>query len=222
MKIILSFVIAGVLVVTGVSLSVAQEGNTIKSVADSAMKPAVSAPDSKAMAQEMGMSEEMMEKMQKFSTPGEEHKVLEQLVGQWETNAKFWMGPDTEPKVSKGRAVTKLIHGGRFIEQTYDSTFMDQPYQGRWFTGFDNQKKQYVSVWIDNMNTGLTTSTSTYDPATKTFTEEGSYSCPLEGGPVKYRGVLKILDDKTYVYEHHMMDKEGKEFKGMEIIYTRD
>jgi hypothetical protein len=168
------------------------------------------------------MTEEMMAKMKEFSTPNENHKVLEQLVGSWKTSNKFWMEPGVEPQVTTGTAETKLIHGGRFIEQNFDGTFMGEPYQGRLFTGYDNQKKQYVNVWIDNMNTGITTSTSTYDPATKTFTEEGKFSCPLEGGDKTYRGNLKIVDENTHILEHYMKGEDGKEMKGMEITYTRN
>ena len=36
-----------------------------------------------------------------------------------------------------------------------------------------------------------------------------------------YRGVIKIVDDKTYTYEVYSNGEDGKEYKGMEITYTR-
>jgi hypothetical protein len=57
------------------------------------------------------------------------------------------------------------------------------------------------------MGTGMMSSASTYDPATKSFTEMSSFSCPQEGKivpRVDYPG-----SDK-YTYEMFAAGKDGK------------
>ena len=102
---------------------------------------------------------------------------------------------------------------------------MGQPFQGKEIIGYDNAAKQYKAIWLDSMATGLMTSKMSYDPATKTFTETGTHSCPLsETGERAYRAVISIKDDDHYTYEWFTTpptDPNGAEFKAMEISYTR-
>ena len=88
-------------------------------------KPAAGQMDEKAM----------MEAMAKYSTPGPEHKALEQFVGTWDANVKMWMAPGAPPQESTGTAENKMALGGRFLEQHYEGTFMNQPFTGMGYTG---------------------------------------------------------------------------------------
>ncbi len=169
----------------------------------------------------MMMDEAMMNKMKEFSTPNENHKVLDQLVGQWNLTMKWWMSADATPEQSTGSSETAWILGGRFIEEKVSGQAMNQPFEGRGITGYDNLKKEYQSVWLDNMSTGMMTSTGSYDAATKTLTQNGSFSCPIVNGPRNFRGIIKVVDGNNYMYTMYMTDPNGKEFKSMEINYTR-
>ena len=162
----------------------------------------------------------MMEKWKEFATPNENHKVLGTLVGNWDNTVKSWMSPDGKPEVSKGTSEIEWIMGGRFIEQAVDGTFMGQPFEGMGIMGYDNEKKQYQSIWIDNMGTGIMTGSGNYDPKTKTLTDQGTFSCPAEGQK-SYRGVTKIINKDKFTYEMYMAGPNGKEFRAMEIVYTR-
>ncbi len=179
--------------------------------------PAMMAEGNKAPA---GMDDEMMAKMKEYGTPNENHKVLEYFIGSWMHTVKWWMSPDAPPEVSSGSTEVKSILGGRFIEQTAIGTSMGQPFEGRGIIGYDNVKKEYNSIWIDSMATGMMTATATYDAATKTMTEKGTASCPING-EIFFRNEIKIVDDNTYTYEMYTNDKSGKGFKMMEITYKR-
>lgn len=167
-----------------------------------------------------GMDEEMMAKMVEFTTPNENHKVLDYFVGNWDFTSSMWMMPASPPETSAGTSESRWIMNGRFLEQTFNGTMMDQPFVGRLTLGFDNIKKEYVSTWVDNMSTAIMTSEATYDADTKTFMENGSHSCPIDGVR-HFRAVTKIIDDNTYTYETYVQNKDGSEFKSMEIVYKR-
>ena len=177
------------------------------------------APDGEAMAP--AMDEAMMAKWQEASTPNENHQVLQDLVGSWNYTMKFWMSPEAAPEESAGTSDVKSIMGGRFIEQAVNGTHMGQPFQGEGIVGYDNVKEEYQSIWIDSMGTGMMSASGSYDAAAKAMTETGSFSCPMKGGPLGYRAVTKIIDANTHTYEMYMTGPEGKEFRSMEITYTR-
>ena len=167
------------------------------------------------------MQQEMMAKWQEYSTPGEGHKALEPLVGKWDYTVTWWETPDSQPQKSNGTSEVKWIMGGRFLEQTAKGTAMGQEFQGMGIMGYDNMTKEYSGIWIDNMGTGMMTSAGSYDPSTKSFTEKGSFSCPQEGGEKSFRGVTTLTSPDKYTYEMYAADKDGKESRMMEIVYTR-
>ncbi len=168
-----------------------------------------------------GMDEATMAKMKEFSTPGEGHRVLDPLVGQWQYAMKWWMTADATPQESTGSSQAKWILDGHFLQEDVTGMSMGQPFTGMGVTGYDNLKKKYDSIWLDNMGTGMMISDGSYDAANKTLTFKGTFSCPIENGPRTSRGVLKITGDDSHTYEMYMTDKDGKEFKAMEITYTR-
>src|SRR5690349_1938005 len=60
----------------------------------------------------------MMAAMEKFATPGENHKRLTQLAGSWNATIKSWFGPG-QPKESTGTSEVKAILGDRYIMEDY-------------------------------------------------------------------------------------------------------
>ena len=167
------------------------------------------------------MHKEMMAKWQEYAMPGAGHKALDPLVGNWDYTITWWETPDSQPQKSTGTSEVKWIMGGRFLEQTANGTSMGQEFQGMGIMGYDNMKKEYIGAWIDNMGTGMMTSTGTYDPSTKSFTEKGTFSCPQEGGDKSFRGVTTLVSPDKYTYEMYAAGKDGKESRMMEIVYAR-
>ncbi len=163
----------------------------------------------------------MMARMKEYMTINEKHELLKSMVGTWKTNAKFWM-PGAPAEESTGMSENRLILDGHFLEQDFTGTAMGKPFEGKGFLGYDNMRKEYTSIWLDNMATGIMTGASQYDPATKTLKEEGSMSCPMTNETHRwYRSVTTFIDKDHYKYESYMKDEKGVETKGMEIDYTR-
>ncbi len=168
------------------------------------------------------MDEALMAKFKEYSTPNENHKVLEAFAGNWTAVVKQWMAPNGDPTVSEGKSVNALIFDGRFLEQKFSGTFMETPFEGTGLFGYDNIKKEYESLWFDNMATGIMRGKLQYDPATKTFSEESHFSCPLTNSERTSRGKITLVDAGHYTQEFFMADlATGEEFKSMEISYSR-
>ena len=166
-----------------------------------------------------------MEQMKQLGSPSEGHKALEPLVGRWSYTAQFWMQPDGQPQSMTGRTVNTLIFGGRFLKQEISGESMEEgqpPFEGIGFTGYDNIRKEYQTVWFDNMNTSMMRGAGQFDASTKTLTDEGDFSCPMTGEAHRwYRSAWTVVDQNHTTYESYSRTPEGREFKSMEIHYTR-
>lgn len=199
----------------GLSIASYAEENLV--TAFPAAKKAPAAPQAPA-----GMDPAMMEKMKTLMAPNENHKVLEQFIGKWNYTGKFWMTPDAPPQEMTGTAQNGIMYGGRFLKQDVEGPWMGETFMGLGFTGYDNIKKQYETVWIDSMATGMMTTSGQYDPVTKTLSQSGANSCPMTGETARpMRSTWTVIDKDHSTYTSYMNGPDGQEFKAMELNYTR-
>ena len=166
--------------------------------------------------------DEMMKAWQDFATPNDNHKRLAAFVGSWKTHSKWWMKPGGAPEESDGAAEIKSVLGGRYIEQHMDGKMMGQPFSGIGFTGYDNLKKKYVSIWLDNMGTSILYVTGKADGSGKVIKSAGTVDDPMTKKPQKYQDAVTLKDPDTFTYEAWGPEPGGtKMYRMMEIVYTR-
>jgi hypothetical protein len=161
----------------------------------------------------------MMEAWQKASTPGPQHKELAAMAGHWDVTVTSYEGP--APEVSKGKAVRKMIFGGRYLQEDYEGTYMGQPFQGTGFTGYDNVMKKYILFWTDSMSTTFMLGDGQMDASGKVLTALMTFSDPISGKPVKTREVMKREGPDQETFEMYVPGPDGKEVKMMEMTYKR-
>jgi hypothetical protein len=162
-----------------------------------------------------------MEMMEKLMKPGEFHEHLKDFVGTWVATAKMWMDPNAPPVISKGQATFKLIFDGRFLYSDFVAEFMGAPFKGINIMGYDNGKKEFFSIWLDNSTTGLLSSTGTYDPDTKKYHFRAEIFDPSSGQIMELREEAYFASKDEYVSVTYAKPKGGKEYKNMEMKYTR-
>lgn len=162
----------------------------------------------------------MTDTYSKLATPGEPHKQFASLTGSWTTKTKEWMEPNKLPTESDGSCEQKMLLDGRFLQMECTGAMMGQPFNGIGVMGYDNHTKKYVSTWMDSMGTGIFFMEGTASADGKTITQKGQYDDPMEGR-MKLRGVTKVVDNNTEIFEMYSTGKKGKEIKMMEITYTR-
>ncbi len=182
----------------------------------------VSQDSKKAPAAPPEMSPDMM-KMIEYGTPGENHKLLNPKVGTWTGTVKMWMDPaQAEPMTSTCTSSYEWMFDGRFLANTTEGDFGGQTFLGHSAEGYDNIKKKFVWVWLDNMGTGFMTAEGTYDAATKTFKYVTDGPDPVAGKYVKGRSTEIWTDNDHFAGQMYCKDsKTGKEYKCMEISYVR-
>jgi len=162
-----------------------------------------------------------MEAWRKVATPGEGHKVLEPMIGSWNVKSTSWEAPGAPPTQGAGTAESSWILGGRFVREDFQGEFGGMKFQGLGYTGYDNFKKKYVGTWMDTMGTMIMVMTGTADPSGKVLSTTSTMDDAVTGKPMKVRTVTRIVDANKHVMEMFGPDRSGKEFKMMEIVYTR-
>jgi hypothetical protein len=189
--------------------------------ADTAKKPADAAKKPAEQAAAPADEKAMMEKWLQVATPSAGHKALEPVVGTWDAKITMWMAPGAPPQESTGTSENKWVLGGRFVQQSYDGNFMGQPFSGVGYTGYDNFKKKYVGTWMDTMGTMIMVSQGSADATGKTLSMTSTIDDVMTGKPTNVKSEIKIVDADHHVMEMWGPDPTGKQFKTMEIHYTR-
>ena len=173
---------------------------------------------------EMDMAE-AMKAWQEAATPGKHHAWLERFVGTWDVEMKMWMEPGAAPMSSKGTTETKWLMRGRWIIST---TKLAVPMLGKdlesvRILGYDNFRRKFVEVMVDNMNTHMVTSSGNRSKDLTSLVTYGPMNDPMTheiGKTVKY--ATRLVDDDTYKVEvYDLVIGEGDESKVLEFALKR-
>ena len=166
-----------------------------------------------------GMDPAMMQAWQESMTPGPMHEMLASRVGEWTAEVKMWMDPSQPPTTSEATTVCEAMLGGRYFKSIHTGDMMGMPFEGYEISGYDNVKKKFFNVWMDNMGTGIMMTEGTYDEASKTLTLTGQITEPM-GTVMNVREVIKVADNDHSTFEMYVVMGD-QEMKNMEINYTR-
>lgn len=194
----------------------AQSGGAPAKPADAPAADKAAAPPA-----EPQMDPKLMEAMTRYATPGPEHAKLKSLAGSWDVKVTFWMDPKAKPEEVTGKTEFKSVLGDRYLMQEFSGNMMGMPFSGIGLVGYNNALKKYEQVWVDNMSTGFITGSGTADKeGTITFAQQSTNA--LRNKVDKGKDVWKIEGDKKIVSEMWgPPPKGGKDFKMLEIVYTR-
>lgn len=164
---------------------------------------------------------EMMAAWEAAATPGEQHKFLEAMVGEWEGTNTWWMAPGAPPNVSPTYCSSKMALDGRFLMSHHKGDMMGMEFQGIGTMGYNNTSKQYEGTWMDNMGTMTMFLTGSASADGKVFKMEAKFIDPMTNQPSYMKEVCTIIDADNYRFDMHGPGPDGKEYKMMEIVFKR-
>jgi Protein of unknown function (DUF1579) len=147
--------------------------------------------------------------------PGPEHHNLQLAEGTWNVTIETPGQPTT-----KGMSEFKMSMGGFWLVEKFTCDWNGMKFEGRSTTGYDPNKKMYVSTWIDNSSPGMTVTEGTYDPKTKTQTMTGD-GYDMQGNKVMVKTKTIHKDANTVVFEMYHTGADKKDTKVMTITYQR-
>lgn len=168
-------------------------------------------------AQQKPEADKKMAEMLKMTQPGDRHKQLEVLAGSWDVVVRFKYGPGPE-RQGKASAEAKSVLGGRFIQQEYQAESGQVTLQ---FVGYDNQRKKFFIVKMDNMDTGILHTEGTISDDGKVISTVGDRTDPLTGETRRVRIVTTLSDQDNFTMEWFQAGADGKEQRVVTMIHTR-
>lgn len=153
--------------------------------------------------------------------PEKEHEWLKQLVGEWETEFEYNLGPDAPSQKSQGTESVRAI-GELWTVAENKSSASETPFTGIMTLGFDPDKKKYVGTWIDSMFNYLWRYEGTVDKGGKVLTllTEG----PNPGVPgklCKFKEVIELKSKDHKVFTSSLQGEDCKWSTMMTINYRR-
>lgn len=158
---------------------------------------------------------QMMDMIKQASAPGENHKVLETMAGEWTMTAKFLMDPSAPPEVSIGKSKNRMVLGGRHLmsEVSLDMEMFGEKmaFQGIGIMSYDKVNGKFQSVWLDTMGTAQMIQTG--EIADGVITVEGTAKSIM--GENTMKNVIKFVEGG-----YNMEFWEKGEAYGPEFIYT--
>lgn len=193
--------------------AVALVGGTVLATA-AALRP----QDKPAAGGMEDMDPAVMEKMMKLAAPGDEHKELMKMAGEWEQEYKMRWGPDMPWMETKGTSEAKPLLGGRYVMETIKFDMMGMPMAGIQLLGYDNMKPEYISLWADSMSTWWVTSRGKKDA---NGTTEMKGTMIDVAGERPFRMVIHSKSDDLHEIEMYDTIPPAGEIKVMTITSKR-
>lgn len=160
------------------------------------------------------------QKMMAMAEPGEAHKALELLPGDWEGEVKLWFAPGKPPMTMKETKKRESLFEKRFVMERMDAASAMGEFHALQIFGYNNSEKRYEAFYIDNGGTAMSMLTGTFDADTKTFTFSGNET-DMTGKKVKTRATLDCSKKDKQILTGYKPGRDGKEFKAFEGTFTR-
>jgi hypothetical protein len=147
-------------------------------------------------------------------------KWVQQLVGEWESEAKLIFDPGQPPVESKGTESVRSV-GGWVLAETKANTPAG-PMTGIMTVGYDPEKKHFVGTWIDSMTQYLWNYKGTLDATGKILTLEADGPNPADPGKLgKFRDVIEVKSKDHKVLTASMQGPDGRWQTFMTVNYRR-
>jgi hypothetical protein len=154
-----------------------------------------------------------IEKWAKLAAPGDHHKRLQLLVGKWDLEVS---APGQSP--AKGTGEYGEILGGRFVTEHVKCVLGDQPFEWYGTYGYDNARKKYTAVWMDNLGTGMDMAEGNNEGDVIQLRGERE---EVPGEKIRYKWIIRIRDKDTFSIEMLDIGADGKDVPAMKISMKR-
>lgn len=151
----------------------------------------------------------------------EEHKWLQQLVGEWDTRGVAEAGPDQPAFECEGTEKIRSI-GGLWIVADGEINLMGMTASTMLTLGYDPQQQKFIGAWVDSMMNHLWRYEGTLDDSGRKLTlltEGPSYTAP--GETAQYKEVLELMNKNEKVWTSYLRSDDGEWVKFMSSTAKR-
>jgi hypothetical protein len=184
-------------------------------------QPAGLPPPSPGMPREPGITDQPgREKGPSKQTNGQ-LRSLDWMVGTWTATVTVMPSAESSPIESRGTMTNQWIIGDRFLQGKFEGEKGGREYEGMSYFGFDDQKGEFQTIWLDSQSSQIMQGTGQWDQAQDTLTIRGKYNDPKSGKEYTTRTVAHKESDERYTWEMFATPAGGTEFRKLEIVFTK-
>lgn len=159
------------------------------------------------------MSEEMP-----MPQPTAEHNALREQAGTWNCHSTFFMDPSQPPMEVEAKETVEMF-GNFWTKSTYEADMFGMPFKGVATLGYDPNKKEYVSTWIDTMSPTFFQFTGNFKGDTLEMRGR-AFDCNMQT-EANYRTTEKHESPNKRIFEMFVEMPDGNEMKMFTHVYTR-
>lgn len=153
----------------------------------------------------------------------EEHRWLQQLVGEWTMDSEADMGPGQPPHRSTGTESVRML-GELWAVLEGQADMPDGAGTGhmRMTLGYDPERQAFVGNWVGSMMTLMWVYRGQLDADRKVLTldTEGP-SFAGDGKTVRYQDVITLVDAGTRTLHSQTLGEDGQWRRFMTATYRR-
>lgn len=153
--------------------------------------------------------------------PGEKHRKLDSMAGDWSSTSWWQMDPESERIPGSGDANHEWIFDGRFMAMHFEGNMAGMDLEGHGVVGYDNIRQQYFSIWLDSMSTGAYVD---YGQMREDGVLEfhGEMTDPLTKDKFKTISTTDLRDPDKIIMDFWFLDDKGEKFHSGHMEFTRD
>ncbi len=149
------------------------------------------------------------QEMPEMPQPRSEHKWLQQLAGEWESEMECTMEPGKPPVKNKMTEKARSL-GGFWLVSEGSGEAMGAPFSSILTLGYDPGKKKYIGSWVDSMTGVMWQYEGNVGEDGKTLTLETEGPCPMKGGKIcKFREVIVLQDENHKTFTSRTLAEDG-------------
>jgi hypothetical protein len=166
--------------------------------------------------------------------PGEMHRRLDALVGEWNVDMTFYIAGGTaeKPLVANGMHCRRewiSETGNRYLRDVTEGMFGGRSYYRLGILGYSTMDKRYEWNTVDALNTNMMTYKGKKGGASPNgdivmsgeFTDQGVLGESYAGKNIGQRAVIKIESPDRHVFDVYFTPPGEKERLTARAIYTR-
>jgi hypothetical protein len=154
--------------------------------------------------------------------PQKEHQWLQQLVGEWTSEAECSMGPGQPSTKSYGTERVRMVGGVWMVGEGQGEMPGGGPATMIMTLGYDPQKKKYLGTWIGSMMTHMWHYDGEMDASGRilTLSAEGP-SMAGDGTMAKYQDIIEIKSKDHRTLSSRVLGPDGTWNHFMTAHYRR-
>lgn len=102
------------------------------------------------------MAQDNLPAATRLAMPGENHTMLESLVGQWDVEMRVFPGPGADAIASGDMSATReWVLGGRYVKEELSGNFAGNPSERLMIIGYNNLEEQFELASFDTFEPGF-------------------------------------------------------------------